>query len=154
MNTYGKTLSGKFEPINPGKYLGNSRTITYRSSWEKKFMVWADRNPSVIAWANEEIVVWYFNPVKKRKARYFPDFVIKIRNTAGKIKVIMIEVKPELRCSPPIRHKSGKITRSFVASTLEWEINKAKWAAAEEYCKLHGMEFKLVTEKHLNIKKY
>jgi hypothetical protein len=49
-----KYIQGYYTPKNPAKYVGDKSTIYYRSSWEKKFMVWADSNPNVIHWNSEE----------------------------------------------------------------------------------------------------
>ena len=39
--------SGRFRPSNPGKYKGDPTNIIYRSSWEKKVMIWCDVNSNV-----------------------------------------------------------------------------------------------------------
>ena len=62
-----KTLTGKYRPRNPKKYKGNPMMIEYRSSWELKFMRWADLNESIQEWQSEEKVVWYTSPVDKKK---------------------------------------------------------------------------------------
>ena len=67
---------GVYKPENPKKYLGNANQIVYRSLWERKLMRYCDTNAKVIAWASEEIAIKYYNPVKKKVARYFPDFYI------------------------------------------------------------------------------
>ena len=36
--------SGKYQPKNPKKYIGNLSRIHYRSLWERKFMVYCDTN--------------------------------------------------------------------------------------------------------------
>ena len=48
---------GKFTPRFPRKYKGDPTNIIYRSSWEYKFMVWADTSTSVQEWAREEIAI-------------------------------------------------------------------------------------------------
>ena len=52
-----KTKQGRFKPRNPGKYKGDPSNIIYRSSWEKKFMLWCDCNLNVLEWGSEEIVI-------------------------------------------------------------------------------------------------
>ena len=54
---------GKFTPRFPRKYKGDPTNIIYRSSWEYKFMVWADTSTSVQEWASEEIAIPYISPV-------------------------------------------------------------------------------------------
>jgi len=35
---------------------------------------------------------------------------------------------------------------------MTWGVNQAKWKAAKEYCEKKGWEFRILTEKELNIK--
>jgi hypothetical protein len=149
MHTYGKTYQGIFTPTHPEKYVGDATKIVWRSSWERKAMVYFDTSPAVIAWSSEEIAIAYFNPIKKRAARYFPDFMVKFKTKTG-VKTFIVEVKPAAKSKEP-KKRGGKITRSFVAETIEWSINKAKWEAAVKHCERYGMEFKVLNEKDLNI---
>ena len=71
-----KSYSGKFKPSYPGKYKGDPTNIIYRSLWERKFMVWCDRNINVEEWGSEEIIIPYISPVDGRVHRYFPDFYV------------------------------------------------------------------------------
>ena len=66
----------RFTPQNKDKYLGNVKRIIYRSNWERKFMVYCDRNDSIKHWGSEEVVVRYRNPIDKKLHNYFPDFVV------------------------------------------------------------------------------
>jgi len=50
---------GKYTPENPRKYKGKTENIIYRSLWERKFMVFCDKNPNVIQWSSEEIIIPY-----------------------------------------------------------------------------------------------
>ena len=142
-------MQGRFKPKNPGKYGGDPSNIVYRSSWELKLMMWLDNNPDVIKYSSEEIIVKYVSPIDGRVHRYFPDFVAKIRDMNGKVKTIMIEVKPEKETVPPKKKKT--ITKQYINEVATWGVNSAKWAAAEEYCKDRGWEFYKMTEKHLGI---
>ena len=38
------TYKGIYRPSNPKKYAGDPSRIVYRSNWERKFMVYCDRN--------------------------------------------------------------------------------------------------------------
>jgi len=78
--------SGLFKPKNPQKYVGDPTNIVYRSSWECKVMSWLDRNPSIISWASEELIIPYKSPVDNRFHRYFPDFYIKSENKIIEVK--------------------------------------------------------------------
>ena len=70
------SYKGIYKPENPKKYIGNPNMIVYRSLWERKLMVYCDKNAKVTKWASEEISIPYYNPVKKRMAKYFPDLLI------------------------------------------------------------------------------
>ena len=141
---------GRYQPNNPLKYKGNFRNIIYRSLWELKFMKYCDRNQNILEWGSEEIVVPYRSPIDNRYHRYFPDFYIKVRESTGKIKKYIIEVKPQKQCIEPKVQK--KKTRSYVYQVCEYAKNQAKWKAAEEYCMDRGLEFKVLTENELGIR--
>ena len=89
--TYKAPHKGVFKPKNPKKYVGDSNNIVYRSSWEKKFMLYCDRNKDIVEWASEEIVIPYVSPVDHRPHRYFPDFYIKVKQHNGGVKKMIIE---------------------------------------------------------------
>ena len=138
---------GHFEPKNPGKYKGNV-PIVFRSSWELKFMKWCDENPAIILWISETVFVHYHNPIKQRIARYFPDFIIKLRNKHGEVKQYLIEVKPLKETVPP-QKKRGKRKATMLYEQMTWATNQAKWAAAKVWARKHSMEFLIITEKTL-----
>ena len=96
---------GKYYPTSPHKYKGDPTNITFRSLWERKFMVYCDSNANVLEWNSEEIAIDYVSPVDHRKHRYFPDFYMKVRESDGSIKKYVIEVKPLKQCSPPKKPK-------------------------------------------------
>ena len=43
-------------------------------------------------------------------------------------------------------------TKQWLNSVRTWTINEAKWKSANEFCLDHNMEFKILTEDHLNPK--
>jgi hypothetical protein len=141
--------SGRFKPSNPQKYMGNHENIVYRSSWECRVMNWLDKNPSIVSWASEELIIPYKSPVDNRIHRYFPDFVVKVRGQDGKTRTMMLEVKPKYQTKPPEQKK--RVTKQYIREVTTWGVNQAKWTAAEEYCKDRGWEFKLITEDHLGL---
>lgn len=141
--------SGRFIPKNPQKYVGDANNIIYRSSWECKVMSWLDRNNDVISWASEELIIPYVSPVDKRVHRYFPDFLVKVKTKDGKIKTMLLEIKPKKQTVPPEPRK--RVTKQYVTEVATWGINQAKWKAAEEYCLDRHWEFKIITEDHLGL---
>ena len=145
-----KTLQGRFRPRNPDKYKGDAGNIFYRSSWERAFMRWADSNDNILAWQSEEKVVWYYDPIAKKKRRYFPDFIIKYKNKDGIIMTEMIEVKPQAQVDGPPTNPKRR-TAAWARAVQTYITNQAKWEAACKYCEDKGMSFRLITEKHLKM---
>ena len=140
---------GKYIPINRKKYVGNSSQVIYRSLWERKLMVYCDRNEKVIEWGSEEVIVPYRSPWDGKMHRYFPDFYMKVKQTNGTHKKFIIEVKPKAQCKEPNKTPKRK-TRKWYKEVQTWGINQAKWKSAIDYCENRGMEFKILTEDHLN----
>ena len=58
-----RSYSGRFRPSYPGKYKGDPTNIIYRSLWERKLMVWCDKNENVLEWGSEEIIIPYVSPI-------------------------------------------------------------------------------------------
>ena len=141
--------SGRFLPTNPSKYIGDYRNIIYRSSWECKVMNWLDKNPNIIAWGSEELIVPYKSPVDGRFHRYFPDFLVKLKTKDNTLKTMMLEVKPKKQTQPPEPKK--RKTKQYINEVTTWGVNQAKWKAATEYCLDRGWEFKILTEEHLGL---
>lgn len=141
---------GKFNPQNPEKYKGDSHNIIYRSSWELKFMRYCDRNNAILEWGSEEFFIPYFDPTTNKVRRYFPDFIVKIKESSGRIKKYLIEVKPQRQTVPPVAGKKKR--KTLITEALTYEKNLAKWKAAKEWCLDRGLEFKIITEKELGIK--
>ena len=140
---------GKYKPINPNKYRGDSSQVIYRSLWERKLMVYCDNTDAILEWGSEEIIIPYRSPWDGRIHRYFPDFYIKVRQSNGTIKKFIVEVKPKNQTKPPKKSPKRK-TRKWYKDVENWGVNSAKWKSATEYCKDQNMEFKILTEDHLN----
>jgi hypothetical protein len=141
--------SGRFKPSNPKKYMGDYNNIIYRSSWECRVMTWLDRNDDILEWGSEEVIIPYKSPVDGRYHRYFPDFIVKVKTKDGKVKTMIVEVKPERETKEP--KPRTKITKQYIQEVTTYGVNQSKWKAAEEYCLDRGWEFKVITEKHLGI---
>jgi|TARA_B100000035_G_scaffold258291_1_gene228571 hypothetical protein len=141
---------GKYQPSFPRKYKGDSSNIVYRSLWERKFMVYCDKNENILEWGSEEIALPYRSPVDNRVHRYFPDFYIKVKENNGRIKKMIVEIKPLKQCIEPKVQK--KKTKGYIFEVVEYAKNQAKWAAAKEWCLDRGYEFKVLTENELGIK--
>lgn len=142
----GKYQQGRYTPKNPEKYVGNVGNIIFRSSWERKFLLWCDSNPNVLKYASEELIIPYYSPVDQKMHRYFVDFVIMVRTRTGEVKKYAVEIKPSSQCSPP---KQRKQTKKYLTELATYTVNQAKWEAADKFCKSRGMEFLVLTEQHL-----
>ena len=144
-----KYIQGYFRPLHPEKYIGNPQNIVYRSSWELRFMKWCDESTNVIQYGSEEFFIPYRSPVDNKTHRYFPDFLIKIQEQSGEVKTYLIEIKPQRQTVQPKVPK--RKTKNWLYEMKTYSVNQAKWAAAEEWCRSRGIEFKLITEKELGI---
>ena len=144
-----KTYTGRFFPRNPKKYKGNVDNIIYRSGWELRAFKYFDENAFVLEWQSEELVIPYYDPATGRHRRYFPDIVAVVKEESGKVKTIVIEIKPRQQTQEPKVQK--RITRRYITEVSTWATNNAKWKAAEDFCELRGWEFVIMTEKELGI---
>ena len=146
----GESIKSKYKPSFPKKYKGDPNNIICRSSWERKFCRWCDLNENIVAWGSEEFCIPYRSPVDGRVHRYFPDFIIKVKEQSGDIKTYVIEVKPKKQTREP--KKPSRTTKRYISEVKTYAVNQAKWKAADEWCKDRMIEFKIITEDHLGIK--
>ena len=144
------SYKGKYKPSYPQKYKGDPTNIIYRSLWERKFMVYCDLNEKIIEWGSEEIALPYRSPIDNKIHRYFPDFYIKVQENSNQIKKYLIEIKPHKQTIPPT--KPDRQTKRYLYEAYEYAKNQAKWKVAREFCEDRQWEFKVLTEKELNIK--
>ena len=142
------SYKGRFKPRYPAKYNGNAENIIYRSLWELQVMQWLDKHPDIIWWSSEELAIPYLNPVDNRKHRYFPDFIAKMKTKNGIVKTVMMEVKPVKQTKPPTQTRK---TKKYITEAATYVINQSKFSAAREFCKDHGWEFQIITEKELGM---
>lgn len=130
----------RFTPKNPTKYVGTKKELVCRSLWERRVCKFLDENSNVVKWSFEEVEIPYVNPIDKQVHRYIPDFLIQIEQKNTK-KSILVEVKPK---------KQVKLKESASRKDLLlFEINKAKWKAAQAFCIKHKIDFKILTEEEL-----
>ena len=136
-------VQGYFPIQECKKYFGNG-PIIYRSSWEKKFCLYCERNPEIIQWSSESLSIKYFNPLDEKYHTYFPDFVVKTSNE----RTIIVEVKPkaQLKKPNPPKRKTPKQLESYKWAYSAFVTNMCKKKYAEEYAKNRGWEYMLVTE--------
>lgn len=143
------SYKGFYQPSYPEKYRGDSKNIVYRSLWERQFMKYCDLNENILEWASEEMPVKYYDPTTKKIRKYFPDFLIKVKESNGSIKKYMIEIKPKKQTVPP--PKPQRQTKRYISEVYEFVKNQAKWEAAKEWCEDYGYVFKIITEDDLKV---
>ena len=140
---------GKYKVKNRSKYVGAVDNVIYRSSWERRFMVYADTNPNVVKWNSEELVIPYVSPVDGKVHRYYPDFWIEVKGEGGKINHMVIEVKPKRQVGPPRMGKTPKSKYRYLRDMKTLKVNEAKFEMAREFCDDRKWQFKILTEEHL-----
>ena len=170
MSIFGKNYTqGIFCPKKPEKCINingsldkNDANITYRSSWELKFMRFCDRYDSILEWGSEVLKVPYISEVDGKEHVYITDFYFVCRDRNGKVTKYILEVKPKSQM--PRLDESGQIiypdppkTRSQRAIN-SWQercnvlrVNNSKWRAARRWCRDHGFVFKVLTEEEIGI---
>jgi deoxyxylulose-5-phosphate synthase len=139
---------------HPEKYIGKQKdNIVFRSSWELSFMKYCDRNPNILKWSSEEIVIKYLYSVDKRWHRYFPDFYIQyISKKDGKERDAIVEIKPYAQTKKPIL-ENFKTRKSKDYAAAEYIKNMDKWRAAKLYAKERKMKFIILTENDIEFRK-
>ena len=147
----GDYKSGKFEPSNPDKYIGDIHNIIYRSSWEYRSCVYCDTNESILKWSSEPIAIKYINPLDKKEHDYNVDFYIKVLKESGEEQQWIIEIKPERQTQKPIYEGTMTLAKlkSYNHNMQVWITNQAKFKAAKEWAEKRGFRFGVVDEKFL-----
>ncbi len=137
----------RFHPRYPEKYMGDPTDIIIRSSWELRVFQFCDGNPNIFKWGSEEIVIPYMKPTPHgpKPARYFPDLYVEYVDREGRVVKELIEVKPEkfTRAS----RSRNQATKAF--ENMQYIVNSAKFNAADNWCKQHGIKFSVVSEKSI-----
>ena len=154
--TFREFKQGIYKPINKSKCL-NKGEIVYRSGLERSMMTTLDKNPNVIAWGSENVIIPYYKSVDKRNARYFLDFYMKLK-IGEIIKEFIVEVKPASQLKnvmEGVSHKNKKPS-TIAYDMLSAQTNSDKWNAAKKWCqelrekKNRDIEFIIITEKNID----
>ena len=150
----GKFKQGFFNPKNPEKWILSSKGITqgrcirYMSSWELKVMRFLDENRSILKISSEPFAIPYISPKDNKEHRYFPDFIVKTKDS-----VFLVEVKPFSQTQKPKQPKRlmQKSRERYIDEIHTYEINQAKWKAAQELCEAKNMKFLILTENEIRV---
>lgn len=143
---------GKYKPKNINKYKGNPTNVIYRSLWERQVMITLDKDPRILQWNAEGVIIPYISPIDGKAHRYFVDFWVMKEMTEGKSEEFLIEVKPMKQTAPPNpKNKNntptGRLSRRYLNETKTFGINMAKWKAADAFAAKRNMKFIVLTEK-------
>ena len=115
-------IRGRYRPVNEHKYQGNIRKITYRSLWERRFMLYCDRSDQIVTWSSEELHIPYYFAEDNRWHNYYPDFVVV--DTEG----VHYLVETKGREDPNVRHKDRAATMWADSATtltgVSWQYVK------------------------------
>lgn len=161
-----KYHGGNYVPKNKDKVLKLNAYggVFYRSSWEKKIMVWLDMKDEIFQWGAECLEIPYQmthfdnGNIEIKKHRYYPDFFYRMRNSQGELREVVMEVKPmkeykmvqdlnEGRLAVP--EKGIKKLKSFEYDLKMAYKNKRKWETMIQWCDKKGYDFIIITEEHL-----
>jgi len=112
-------------------------------------MVYCDKNDKIVEWGSEEFFIPYRSPLDGKLHRYFPDFYVKVKQSDGKTKKWVIEVKPKAQTKPPKTPK--RKTKRYINEVRTYAVNDAKWKNAIEWCENKDMEFIILTEDELKV---
>lgn len=133
------TSRGVYQPKNPSKYVGKHQPV-WRSSWELTFMRMADEHNNVLYWASESHRIPYVHPITGKRTTYVPDFFIVYMDAAGKQHAEFVEIKPSTQMI-------GEATGAY--DKAQAIVNEAKWKSATQFCKAHGVKFRVITEREI-----
>ena len=139
---------GFFVPKHPLKWINIMETeepqpIVYRSGWEQQFYNWMDNTSAIYRCGVELIRILYKDPIKNKMSFYVPDAYIEYLDDLKRVRKVLIEIKPLKETS--LKETSTCYDKLMVAK------NSMKWAAAIQYCKKRGIEFKVMHEHNLGI---
>lgn len=146
----GNFHSGVYKILNKNKYLGETEPKV-RSSWEKRVCNFCDNNVSVKRWGFEIINIPYLSSIDMKQHKYITDFYCEILNKQGKLIKYILEVKPSKQTIMPKipKNKTKKAMKNYMYETEIYVKNQDKWKYATAFCKSRGLEFKIITEKHI-----
>ena len=136
----------------------------YKSDWERKFFFVCDMNPNITFWAYEPKIfgIPYMSPKYGRVSIYHPDIYLEC-NLEGQPRKSrwLIEVKPtsySIQPKMPQPPKPGSDSKAFEKyqkrkanydqKVMDVIVNLAKWEAAAEWCKRHGVNWFIANEKN------
>ena len=136
----GRYKQGYIDPSSCKKLFEGLRgePIIYRSSYEKIFIEWLEKNPRVEGWGSECFGIPYYNLMTGEAHTYYPDYLVKMKSG----ETLVIEIKPKDQTIRP-KTQRGRVWK-------EWVKNMSKWTAAKKFCQDRGLTFKILTEQTIS----
>ena len=119
-----------------------NKPIIYRSSYEKKVIMWLETNKNVERWSSESVCIPYNIPGDSKTHYYWPDYLVQLTDKT----IILVEVKPLSQTKAPskVYDKNSTVYNTYIK-------NYYKWKAAKEFCEKNNFLFKIITEKTINL---
>ena len=139
---------GYFKPQFPEKYIGPT-PIIYRSSCERKFMMWCDMNDKVLSWSSEPVEIKYWSRQDNKPHKYYPDFYFKQKKANGDVLEYLVEIKPkaQIQKPEPPKKNSKKALESYKFLAEQYVRNMDKYNAAKTYSEGRNWNFIVLTEE-------
>jgi hypothetical protein len=142
--------------------LNSQGGVYFRSSLEKRLMLYLDHNEKITRWGAECMKVNYqrqnLNGDGIKNHTYYPDFYYELRDDQGVLKQVVVEVKPmkDYKMVQMLREKKLKVPEKGLKKLKNFEYdlkeaykNKCKWDAMIKWCNKKGYKFIIITEEHL-----
>lgn len=121
--------------------------VEFKSSLEMRAFKYADFNKFIKKWALEPFSIPYIKPTDNKRHRYYPDLFLEFMN--GEKFIVEIKASSERTKPVPPMRKTVSTVQRYAKDCLTYATNCAKWQAAEQFCKLRGYHFTVLTEKEL-----
>lgn len=115
----------------------SNQPVIYRSSYEKKFIMWLESCDKVKRWGSECFYIPYYY-IDNSTHRYYPDYFVEMSDGS----ILIVEIKPYNQTQKPKNENCW--------AYKEYIKNMCKWKAAKEFCEKKGYQFKILTEKTIN----
>ena len=81
----GRSRKSIFIPKNPKKYVGNASNIFVGVVGREYSVKDVIQMTNIVTWASEEFSIPYILSLDNKRHRYYPDFLIKVKEPDGKI---------------------------------------------------------------------
>ena len=147
-----RTKQGYFDISESTKYNGKVKKVIYRSSWEYRFCVWCENNPSVEKWCSESVEIKYHCPINNTIKKYYPDFWVKMSD--GRVWVVEVKPSKEYKEVPKLpKRKTKKAMQNYDYLRRAITVNLSKFKSAIAFCKKQEWTFFVADEDWFKINK-